>query len=155
MMGDDFGTQNALMMNRETWRKLFRRGFRQFIDLAHSYDIKVMHHTCGAVSELMPEFIDAGLDILQSLQPRAAGMELSALKKKYGKNIAFHGGIDIQESVPRGTPEQIRAHVRQQLASGMAGGGYIVSSAHNIPAETPTENIVALYDAYDRFGKYL
>ena len=154
MMGDDFGTQAGLMMDADLWRKFFRRGFRAFIDLAHSFDIKVMHHTCGSVVELIPDFIDAGLDLLQSLQPRAEGMDLANLKREYGRHIAFHGSIDIQETVPRGSPETIRRHVAEQMAAGKPGGGFIIGTAHNIPPETPTENILALYDAYEEFGVY-
>ena len=154
MMGDDFGTQHGLMMDLQTWRRFFRKGFRAFIDLAHSYGIKVMHHTCGAVAELIPEFIDAGLDILQSVQPQAAGMDLAALKREYGSHLAFHGSVDIQEIMPRATPEEIRAHVEQQMNAGKAGGGFIIGTAHNLPVETPTENVLALYDAYREFGGY-
>jgi uroporphyrinogen decarboxylase len=152
MMGDDFGTQTGPMMSVETWRKFFRDGFRAYIDLAHSHSIKVMHHTCGSVVSLITEFIDCGLDILQSVQPKAAGMDLAKLKREYGKYLAFHGGIDIQEVLPYGSPEQVREHAKQQIAAGKPGGGYIVSTAHNIPPETPTENVLALYEAYRQYG---
>ena len=154
MMGDDFGTQHGPMMDLATWRRFFRDGFRRFIDLAHSYDIRVMHHTCGSVASLIPEFIDAGLDILQSLQPRAAGMDLVALKREYGRDLAFHGSVDIQHVLPQGTPSAIRDHVARQMDAGKPGGGFIISTAHNIPPETPSENIVALYEAYREFGRY-
>lgn len=154
MMGDDFGTQNGLMMDLQTWRRFFRDGFRAYIDLAHQYDIKVMHHTCGCVVDLIPEFIDAGLDILQSLQPRAAEMDLEKLKREYGKYIAFHGSIDIQKTLPYGTTEEIREMVRRRVKAGKPGGGFIISTAHNIQPDTPTENILTLFDAYKRFGSY-
>ncbi len=154
MMGDDFGTQQGMMVDLRTWRRFFREGFRAFIELAHSYGIKVMHHTCGSVVELIPEFIDAGLDILQSLQPRAAGMGLAKLKRQYGQHIVFHGSVDIQQILPRGTTADIRKHVQSQMAAGKSGGGFIISTAHNIPPETPTGNILALYEAYREFGAY-
>jgi len=154
MMGDDFGTQNGLMVDIRTWRRFFRDGFRAYIDLAHRYGMKVMHHTCGCVIDLVPEFIDAGLDILQSLQPRAAGMDLEKLKREYGKYIAFHGSIDIQETLPYGTIENIREMVKQRMEVGKPGGGFIISTAHNIQPDTPTENILALFEAYKEFGRY-
>ncbi len=154
MMGDDFGTQKGLMMDIATWRKFFRKGFRDYIDLAHSYGIKVMHHTCGAVSELIPEFIDAGLDILQSIQPGACGMDLAKLKREYGRYISFHGSVDIQRTLPYGTPEDVRREVRERMEVGKPGGGFIISTAHNIQPDTPLENIIALFEAYREFGSY-
>ncbi|MFH1007275.1 MAG: uroporphyrinogen decarboxylase family protein [Candidatus Latescibacterota bacterium] len=154
MMGDDFGTQSGPMMDIAMWRKYFRRGFREYIALAHQYGIRVMHHTCGSVHAFIPEFIDAGLDILQSLQPKAAGMDLKKLKQEYGKDLAFQGGIDIQEVLPAGTPEAVREHVRRQMDAGKPGGGYIACTAHNLQPDTPTENILALFDAYKEFGAY-
>ncbi len=154
MTGDDFGTQNGLMMSRELWCKYFKKGFKAYIDLAHKYNMKVMHHTCGAVSELIPEFIDCGLDILQSVQPRANGMDLKTLKQEYGKHISFHGSMDIQHTLPHGTPEDIRAEVKDRMEAGKPGGGFIISTAHNIQPDTPMENVLALFDAYREFGKY-
>jgi uroporphyrinogen decarboxylase len=154
MMGDDFGTQTGLMMDINMWRKYFKPGFKAYIDLAHRYGIKVMHHTCGSVRELIPDFIDCGLDILQSIQPRAKGMELAELKKEFGRYLCFHGGIDIQQTIPYGTPADIRQEVKQRIDAGKENGGYILSTAHNIPPDTPTENIITLYEAYREYGKY-
>ena len=152
MMGDDFGTQNGPMMSVDTWRRFFKEGFRQYIDLAHRYGMKVMHHTCGAVRDLIPEFIDCGLDILQSVQPRAAGMDLGELKKEFGKYLSFHGSVDIQETLPHGSIEDIRAEVRERMEAGKPGGGFIISTAHNIQPDTPVESVLALYEAYQEFG---
>lgn len=154
MMGDDFGNQNGLLMDVGTWRKHFKEGFRAFIDLAHRYNIPVMHHTCGAVRELIPEFIECGLDILQSLQPKARGMDLRELKREFGKDLCFHGGIDIQEVLPRGTPADVREHARQVLEAGKPGAGFIVSTAHALQPDVPLPNALALIDAYREFGGY-
>jgi len=154
MMGDDFGTQHGLMVSKEMWKKFFKDGFKKYIELAHRYGMKVMHHTCGSVKELIPEFIDCGLDILQSLQPRAKDMDLKTLKKEFGKYIAFHGGIDIQQTLPKGTKEDIRKEVEEKMAVGKPGGGFIISTAHNIQPDTPLQNIITLFEAYKEFGKY-
>jgi len=151
MMGDDFGTQNAAMMDLAMWRRLFKPGFRAYIELAHEFGIPVMHHTCGDVRELIPDFIECGLDILQSLQPRA-GMDLAALKREYGRDLCFHGAIDIQHTMPHGTPEDIRAEVADRMRAGARDGGVILCTAHNIPAETPVDNVLALFDAYAELG---
>jgi len=154
MMGDDFGTQEGPMMGVPMWRRFFRDSFRRYIDLAHQYGIKVMHHTCGSVAELIPEFIDAGLDILQSLQPRARGMDLGTLKQEYGKHICFQGGVDIQRTLPFGTPDDVREMVRRTLEAGKPGGGYIACTAHNIQPDSPVENAIALFGAYTEYGAY-
>ena len=155
MMGDDFGTQTGLMVSRDLWRRYFRAGFRQFIDLAHKYGLKVMHHTCGAVRELIPEFIDAGLDILQSLQPRAAGMDLAELKREFGRHICFHGSIDIQQTLPYGTPREIEAEVAARMAAGKPGGGFIISTAHDILPDVSLANVIALFESYRKYGNYV
>ncbi len=154
MMGDDFGTQNGPMIGVAMWRRFFRKGFRQYCDLAHQYGMKVMHHTCGSVRALIPDLIDAGIDILQSVQPRARDMNLAELKAEFGRDLCFHGSLDIQETMPRGTPADVRAEVRQRMADGKPGGGFIISTAHNLLPDVPIENILALYDACREFAPY-
>lgn len=145
-MGDDFGTQSSLLMAPDTWKKLFKPGFKKFIELAHSFNIPVMHHTCGAIAELIPEFIDCGLDILQSLQPNAAGMDLKKLKKEYGKYICFQGGIDIQNTLPFGSVTDVINETKSRIETLGKDGGYILCSSHNIPPNTPVDNILAMYE---------
>ena len=154
MMGDDFGTQHGPMMSPDLWRRLLKPGFRAYIDLAHRHGLPVMHHTCGSVVELIPDFIECGLDILQSVQPGAAGMDLAALKREYGRDLCFHGAIDIQQTLPRGTPEDVRDEVRRRMEAGKPGGAFIISTAHNLQPDVPLRNILALFDAYEEFGSY-
>ena len=154
MMGDDFGSQAGPLMSVKMWERYFEKGFRKFIDQAHRYGLKVMHHTCGSVEPFIPKFIDAGLDILQSLQPRAANMNLRDLKQKYGKYISFHGSIDIQHSMTFGNPSDIQEEVRERMAAGKQGGGFIICTAHNLQRDVPIENIFTLLEAYHEFGVY-
>jgi uroporphyrinogen decarboxylase len=154
MMGDDFGTQVGPMMSVAMWRRYFEKGFRAYVDLAHRYNIPVMHHTCGGVRPLIPLFIDAGLDMLQSLQPRAAGMDLAGLKQDFGRDLVFHGSIDIQQTLPFGTPDDVRAEVKQRLEVGKPGGGFIICTAHNIQVDVPLANILALIEAYQQYAWY-
>ena len=151
-MGDDFGTQNGLLMSINMWRKYVKPGFKKFIELSHSYGIKVMHHTCGAVVELIPEFIDCGLDILQSLQPGAKGMDLVRIKKEYGRDLCFQGGIDIQNTMPYGTPKDVKNEVNSRLDVLSPGGGYILCTSHNMQADVPVENALALFEAANKYG---
>jgi uroporphyrinogen decarboxylase len=106
------------------------------------------------VYELIPKFIDCRLDILQSLQPEAAKMDARQIKKEFGSQLCFHGGVSIQRVLPRGTPEEIRAHMAQLFDALAPGGGYIACTAHNIQVDTPIANIKALFDAYLELGKY-
>ena len=154
MMGDDFGIQTGPMMSVKMWERFFEPGFRAYIQLAHKYGIKVMHHTCGSVETLIPKFIDAGLDILQSIQPRAVDMDLSKLKEKYGKDLVFHGSIDIQNTMPYGTPQDVRNEVKQRMEAGKHGGGFIICTAHNLQRDVPMENIFTLIEAYHKLGVY-
>ncbi len=154
MMGDDFGMQTGLLVSVDTWERFFEPGFRAYIELAHRYGMKVMHHTCGSVRPLIPKFIDAGLDILQSIQPRAAGMDLAELKREFGRHLAFHGSVDIQQTLPFGTPQEVRQEVKQRMAAGKPGGGFIICTSHNLQRDVPLENILALFQAYHEFGAY-
>lgn len=153
-MGDDMGTQASTWVSVDMYRKYFKKRFAAYCELAHRHGMKTMYHTCGRVTPLVGEFIDAGLDILQSLQPQALGEELATLKREYGKHLSFQGGIDIQQVLPHGTPQQVREHVRQRAEILGPGGGYIFGTAHNILPDVPLANIQALVEAYQEFGKY-
>ena len=153
-MGDDFGIQEGMFISKPMWQKFFMPGFKKFIEQAHSYGIKVMHHTCGSVVELIPEFIACGLDILQSMQPRAKGMDFKKIKSEYGNYIAFQGGIDIQDTMPFGTVDEVKAEVKRAIETLGRGGGYILCTSHNLQADTPLENILAMYEAALEVGKY-
>jgi len=154
MMGDDFGMQTGPLVSPDMWRRFFKPGFRAYIELAHSFGLKVMHHTCGSVRDLIPDFIDCGLDILQSLQPRARGMDLAELKREYGSDLAFHGGVDIQQTMPYGTPDDVRLAVRDLMEHGKPHGGYIICTAHNLQLDVPVDNISAMLESYHEYGRY-
>ena len=152
--GDDFGTQDNMFMGTDTWRALLKEGFKRFIGLGHEYGCKVAHHTCGCIHSLIPEFIDCGLDILNPLQPDVAGMDYEAIKTTYGNDIAFHGAISIQKTMPYGTPNDVRNEVKDRVEKLAKNGGLILSTAHNIQTDTSLENIEALFNAYREYGVY-
>ena len=154
LTGDDFGAQNGPLISPDSWTQFIEQGFAAYIALAKAHDIRVMHHTCGSVLPLIPKMIRCGLDVLQSLQPEAAGMEPAQLKADYGGRLAFHGGISIQNTLPFGTPGDVRGNVRRVIQALAPGGGYILCTSHNIQADTPIENLQALLDAYAEFGGY-
>jgi uroporphyrinogen decarboxylase len=130
-------------------------GFSNYVDLAKSYGLRVMHHTCGAVRPIIPLMMARGLDILQSLQPEALDMDPQALKSEFGDQLAFHGGISIQKTLPFGTSEEVCNEVRNRIETLAQGGGYILCTSHNIQADTPVENLNALLNAYKQYGRYM
>jgi|WetSurMetagenome_2_1015567.scaffolds.fasta_scaffold148988_1 uroporphyrinogen decarboxylase len=152
--GDDFGAQDGLLVSPAMWDRFLRDGFAQYLALARSHGVRTMHHTCGAVRALLPQFIEAGLDVLQSLQPEARGMVAEELKAEFGARLAFQGGLSIQRLLPFGTPQGIRAEVRRLAEVMRPGGGYIFGTSHNLQADTPVANLLALLDAYHEFGRY-
>ncbi|MFC2085464.1 uroporphyrinogen decarboxylase family protein [Bacteroidota bacterium] len=152
--GDDFGTQDNLFMAPDMWRNLLREGFKRFIDIAHEYNCKVIHHTCGSIAQLIPDFIECGLDILNPLQPEVNNMDYLKIIEKFGSHICFHGGISIQKTMPYGTVEDVRNEVKDRVQKLAPGGGYIFCTAHNIQVDTSLENITALFSAYKEFGRY-
>jgi uroporphyrinogen decarboxylase len=154
MMGDDMGGQRGPLIGVEMWRRYFRDAFRKYCDIAHKYGLKVMYHTCGDVYQLIPEFIENGLDCLQSLQPQATNMDIKRLKQEFGKDLSFQGGMDIQQVLPLGTPEDVKKMVRYAAENAKRGGGYIFGTSHNIQADTHIENVAALFEAYHEYGVY-
>ncbi|NWJ51911.1 MAG: hypothetical protein HXX14_13710 [Bacteroidetes bacterium] len=147
--GDDFGSQQSCMMDMDTWRKYFKPRMKKMFDAFRSInpEIKIAWHTCGAVVDLIPDFIEIGLDILNPIQPMAKGMNPEFLKENFGKELMFFGGICVQDLLPNGTPDSIKAEVQRRAEILGHDGGYIIAPAHNIQPDTPIENIIALFDA--------
>jgi uroporphyrinogen decarboxylase len=154
MMGDDMGGQRGPLISVAMFKKYFADGFRKYCDIAHKYDLKVMYHTCGDVYQLIPIFIENGLDCLQSMQPEATNMDIKRLKQEFGKHLSFQGGMSIQQVLPLGTPDDVKKMVKYAADNAKVGGGYIFGTAHNIQADTPMENITALFEAYHEYGVY-
>jgi uroporphyrinogen decarboxylase len=152
--GDDFGTQNGLFCSPEMWRRFLKPGFEAFIELGHRYGAVVAHHTCGSIRPLIGEMIACGLDVLNPLQPDVHDMDHADLKRCFGDRLSFHGSISIQKTLPFGTPRDVRAEVRRRFEALAPSGGFIYCTAHNIQADTPVENIDALFEAYRELGRY-
>jgi len=145
---DDVGIQNGLLMSPRMWRKYILPRHQRLNSAirAARYPVKIMYHSCGAVFPLIGPFVDEmGIDVLNPLQPRAAGMDLARIKTEFGDRLSFHGAVDIQHTLPHGTPDEVRSEVRERCELLGRGGGYICTSAHYIQADTPLENIVAMY----------
>jgi uroporphyrinogen decarboxylase len=144
--GNDFGSQEALLMSRAMWREFYFENIRKLIALAHSHGLTVMMHSCGAVRPLVPLFLEAGVDILDPVQVSAKGMDLSGLARDFGESIVLHGGIDTQRLLPAGSPEQVAAAVKSALGL-FDRGGYILAPSQILDTDIPIENVLAMYRA--------
>jgi len=147
--GTDFGTQSGPFIHPKTYRDLFQPFHKAVNDWVHRHTSwKTFIHSCGSVAAFIPDFIEAGFDILNPVQTTAAGMEAHGLKERYGAQLTFWGGgIDTQNTLTFGAPEQIRAEVRERIEVFGAGGGFVFNPVHNVQARTPVENLLALYEA--------
>jgi uroporphyrinogen decarboxylase len=144
-VAEDLGTQESLLMSEELVDRFLKPKMKRMCDLAHQFGIFAFHHSDGAVRPLIPGMIDIGIDILNPIQWRCAGMEREGLMADFGDRLVFHGAVDNQHTLPFGTPADVRAEVAENIA--IFKDRYICAPCHNIQPNTPTENIVALYEA--------
>ena len=153
-LGDDFGTQTSLILDVDTWKRVFNPRITQMFAEYRKVnpDIKIAWHSCGTLKPLIPEFIEIGLDILNPIQPMAKDMEPEFLKKEYGKDLIFFGGICVQDLLPNSTPAKIKSEVKRRAEILGHKGGYIIAPAHNIQDDTPIENILALFEAVEELS---
>ena len=147
LCGDDFGSQRGPLISPETFDRLFAAKKKEFFELVHSYGARVSHHCCGSSRELIPRFIDLGMDALQTIQPRAVGMNPYDLKAEFGQRITFHGAVDVQGWLQAAAPAQVEREVCRLMDDVGRGGGYILAPCHNIQPDTPIENVLAIYRA--------
>jgi hypothetical protein len=147
--GTDFGTQNSTFCSPETYDRVWKPYYRKVNDWIHlNTGWKTFKHSCGAVGTLLENFIDSGFDIINPVQINAAGMDPKALKKKFGKKIVFWGGgVDTQGAFAFGTPSQVKDQVRTQCGILNDNGGFVFNTVHNIQANVPFENVVAMLEA--------
>jgi hypothetical protein len=146
--GTDFGTQTGPFISRKTYRTLYQPFHKQVNDWIHqNTGWKSFIHSCGSVAALIPDFIEAGFDVLNPVQISASGMDPAWLKREFGKDLVFWGGgVDTQHTLPFGTPDEVRAEVRKHLHIFGEGGGYVFNTVHNVQAGVPVENLLALYE---------
>lgn len=154
--GTDFGMQTGPFISPKVYRDLYKPFHVRVNEWIHkNTSWKSLIHSCGSVSKLLDDFIDAGFDILNPVQTSAADMEPQYLKERFGDKLTFMGGgIDTQKTLPFGKPDEVRREVRERMRIFGKGGGFIWNSIHNIQAGTPQENLVALYEAVREYRKY-
>jgi uroporphyrinogen decarboxylase len=153
--GDDVAFQDRPMVRPATYRELIKPRHQQITDLIKSKtDAAVLYHCCGSVHSLMPDFIEMGMNALNPVQVSAMDMDDTArLKREFGADICFWGGVDTQRVLPYGTPDEVRKEVRRRINDVSASGGYVLAAVHDIQEDVPPENIVAMAEAVREFGE--
>ena len=148
--GDDFGTQQSALISAAAFREMIKPRQAELIAFLRrgAPQAAVFFHSCGSVRTLMPDFIEMGIDIINPVHITAAGMAPAELKRDFGKELVFWGGgIDTQGTLPNGSPQQVRDEVKRNIEAFAPGGGFVFNTVHNIQADVPPENIVAMFDA--------
>lgn len=154
-MGDDLGTQYGPQMSPAMYREMIKPYHSELFDLIKAHtDAKVFLHTCGSVYKLLPDLIDAGVEILNPVQVSAQDMDTHRLKREFGDQLSFMGAIDTQHVLPTGSTDDVKREVERRIADLAPGGGYILAPVHNVQADVPAENLVTMYRHAYRVGRY-
>ncbi len=156
LVGDDLGMETGTQIAPEMYRKMVKPRQKKLYDfMKGKADAKLLLHSCGSVYELIPDFIEIGIDILNPIQVSAANMDTADLKKRFGRDLVFWGGgCDTQGVLPFGTPDEVKEEVRRRVEDLAPGGGFVFTQVHNIQAGIPPENIAAMYEALEEYGWY-
>ena len=151
--GTDFGTQAGLMISKEDFRTFYKPYYEKINRWIHeNTNWKAMYHSCGSIVELLDDFVEMGVDVLNPVQCSAAGMDPMYLKERYGDKLAFWGGgIDTQKVLPFGTPNECREMTKERLRIFSKNGGYVFNTIHNIQGNTPIDNLIAMFDEVKNF----
>jgi uroporphyrinogen decarboxylase len=155
-MSDDLGTQGSTLMSPDAYRTFCKPYHRRLIEAIRraAPRARILMHSCGAITPLIPDLIEIGVDVLNPVQPKARGMEPQVVKRAFGSELSFMGGLDIQDLLPFGTPAEIRDGVHELVDAYAPGGGYVFAPAHEILPEVKPASIVAMFDAALEFGGY-
>ncbi|MFW6214298.1 MAG: uroporphyrinogen decarboxylase family protein [Spirochaetota bacterium] len=155
LCGTDFGTQESTFCSPETFRELYAPYYKKMNDWIHANTSwKVFKHSCGAVANFMPLFIEAGFDIINPVQISAKGMDREHLKGEFGDNLVFWGGgVDTQKTLAFGSPEEVKADVIKSCRVFGQGGGFVFNAVHNVQARSSTENVVSMIEAVREFNR--
>ena len=152
---DDICDMRGPMISPEMYTRFIKPRHREYFETMRSLtDARILYHSCGSVLKLIPHFIDMGINFINPVQVSAADMDTDLLKREYGDRIGFWGAIDTMQTLPFGTPEDVRKEVKRVVQDLAPGGGYILSAVHNIQPNVSAENIIAMYEAAKEFGTY-
>jgi uroporphyrinogen decarboxylase len=153
--GDDYGTQQSQLISPDQFREYYKPHFARVLSFIKEKapNVKLLFHSCGNVRPVIPDFIEMGVDLLNPVHITATGMEPRQLKKDFGKDIVFWGGgVDTQHVLPNGTPEKVKEDVKRNIEALAPGGGFVFATVHNIQAEVPPQNMMAMIEALREIG---
>ena len=155
-LSDDLGGQHGPLFSPQLYREIYKPRHRRLADLIHSKtEARIFLHCCGSIRWAIPDLIESGIDIINPVQVSARDMETDGLKRDFGQDIVFWGGgADATKVLPLGTPQDVREEVKRRIRDLAPGGGFVFAPIHNIQADVPPENIVALFEAAYEFGRY-
>ena len=154
-IGDDLGGQQNCLMSPATYRQTIKPYHQEIFNCIHQNSpAKAFLHTCGSVVKMLPDLVDAGVEILNPVQVSAKGMDTAILKRDFGNQLTFWGAVDTQWVLPHGTTEDVKAEVLHRIQDLGPGGGYVVAPVHNVQADVPAENVIAMYQAALEYGHY-
>jgi len=152
---DDIGGQNAMLISPDMFRRLLKPRLKALIEHIKSLaEVKFMYHTDGTLVDVIDDIIEIGVDVLNPVQTSAMGMDTHVLKEKYGDRLSFHGAIDVQQLLPKATPDEVRYDVAKRIYDLAPGGGYILSPCHNVGSDVPPQNIITMFEAAQAYGRY-
>ena len=153
---DDFAGQFRMLISPETYRRVAKPRHRKLFDFIHAHtNARIFFHSCGSIRPVIPDLIEIGVDILNPVQVSATDMDSADLKKEFGNNITFWGGgVDTQNVLGNGTPDQVRDDVRRRIENLAPGGGFVFATVHNIQPNVPPENIMAMFETLQEYGAY-
>ena len=151
--GDDWGQQKGLIMGPQNWRTFIKPRMARMYAAVKARGWRVLQHSCGDIAELFPDLIDIGLDCYQTFQPEIYNIE--AVKREYGRDLTFWGGISTQRLLPYAAPDEVRRQTARIMRIMRSGGGYIAAPTHAVPPDVPPENITAMFDVFVNQDRYL
>ncbi|MCL4745026.1 MAG: hypothetical protein KJZ83_06385 [Burkholderiaceae bacterium] len=155
MVADDLGSENSALVSLETYRELVRPCHQRLWGFIKQHtDARLLLHSCGSVVQFLPDLIEDGIEILNPVQVTAKGMDTKALKRDFGKDLTFWGGIDTKQVMPSGTTEVVENEVKTRIRDLAPDGGFVLAAVHNLQPGVPPQNICAMYDSARKFGKY-
>lgn len=143
-LGDDFASQEAMLLSPAQWRKHIKPYLAEQVQLARSHGLYVLYHSCGAIREVLPDLIEIGVNGHLVFQTRARGMDAESIAREFGGRMAFYGGVDIQHLLPFGTPEEVAAEVRANVRAFADCGGHVVANSHHCVPAIRGENVEAM-----------
>jgi uroporphyrinogen decarboxylase len=152
---DDYGMQTGPLISPELYREMLKPAHRRLNSfIKERTRAKIYLHSCGSIAGVLDELIDAGIDVINPVQPKAKDMSSAGLKSRFGKRVVFHGGVDEQYVLPHGSIEEVREEVRRRIGAFAPGGGYLFAPAHNIQDDVPPENVVMMFASALELGHY-